>query len=404
MLGHRNFSSLRNYNTRIYFIGQSISLVGTWTQVIALSWLVLQMTGSGTALGLIHAAHFLPLLLLGAWGGLVADRRTKHTLLLATQITSALLSLLLGILVVTGTAELWMVFVITLGLGLVRVVDHPTRQALLYEMSGKDHVQNAMVMQGTIISVTRMVGPAVAGLLIATVGIGICFIINALSYLPMFAAMALLRVDELDVAPLVEKAQGQLREGFRYVMRTPVIRNNLIMIALIGTLVYEWPVVLPLLANFTFRGTASDYAFLMTGMGIGATFGGLMTARNRVVNQGMISVAALMVGLMVMLVALSPSLVFAVAAMGLVGFFAVRFDSLNSSMLQLTSAPEMRGRVMALWGVAFLGSSPIGGPIIGWISQYAGPRAGLMVGAGAAIIAAAFGYVTARRSRVILKP
>ncbi|HEX7259470.1 MAG TPA: MFS transporter [Candidatus Saccharimonadia bacterium] len=403
MLGHRNFSALRNYNYRIYFTGMSISLIGTWAQVIALSWLVLQMTGSGTALGLIHAAHFLPLLILGPWGGLVADRRTKHKLLLATQASSAILSLLLGVLVVTGTVQLWMVFVITLGLGLVRVVDHPTRQALIFEMAGKDHVQNAMVLQGTSVSVTRMLGPAIAGVLIATLGIGMCFIINAFSYIPMLVAMALLKVDELEVAPLIEKASGQLREGFRYVMKTPVIRNNLIMMAIIGTLAYEWAVVLPLLASFTFHGEAADYALLMTALGIGATIGGLYTARYRSVTQPMISLAALMLGAMVVLVALAPSLLFAVVAMGLVGFFAVQFDSLNSSILQLTSSPEMRGRVMALWGVAFLGSSPIGGPLIGWICQLAGPRTGLLIGAVAAMAAATFGYVTTRRSSVILK-
>ncbi len=403
MLGHRTFSSLRNPIYRFYFASQIVSLAGTWAQVIALSWLVLQMTGSGTALGLIHAVHFLPLLLFGPWGGLIADRQMKHRLLLVTQSVSAILSLLLGILVMTGLAELWMVFAITLGLGMVRVFDHPARVTLIYEIAGRKHLQNAMAWNSTAISLTRMIGPAIAGLLIATVGIGMCFVINALSYLPMFAALTRIKPENLEAAPLLERAKGQLRDGFRYVWATPVLRNSLIMVALIGTLTYEWPVVLPLLARFSFDGNAADYAALMTAMGIGASIGGVYSSRHQKVAPWMISLSALMIGLAVMLVALAPTLTIALLAMGLVGFVAINFDTLSNTLVQLHSSPEMRGRVASLWGMAFLGSSPIGGPILGWVCQIGGPRTGLIVGALAAFAAAAFGYVTTRRAGAILK-
>ncbi len=396
MAGSHTFSSLRKPLFRQYFGAQLVSLAGTWAQVIALSWLVLEMTGSGTALGLIHAAHFLPLLLLGPWGGLVVDRRIKHKLLMVTQSISAMLSLLLGVLVVTGEIQLWQVFAITLCLGTVRVFDSPARFTIIYEMAGRKNLQNALAWNATSVSLTRMVGPAIAGLLIATVGIGVCFIVNAFSYLPILTVLARIKPDDLDATPLVERAKGQLRDGLRYAWRTPVLRNGLIMMALIGTLTYEWPVVLPLLARFSLDGTAADYAALVTSMGIGASIGGIVASRRRSVTPAMISLAALLVGMAVFLVALAPTLTWALLAMALVGFFAIGFDSLSNSLIQLNSTPEMRGRVIALWGVAYLGSSPIGGPILGWISQYAGPRAGLAVGGLAAVAASGFGYASSR--------
>ncbi len=394
--GARTFSALAIRNYRLWFIGQGISLSGTWMQTVAQGLLVLQITGSGTALGLVIALQTLPVLLFGPWGGVIADRFPKRSILYVTQTVSGVLALTLGILVATGMVQIWMVYVLAVGLGLMNVIDNPTRQSFVLEMVGKDALVNAVSLNSTEINLARVIGPTLAGVLIATVGIASCFIINGLSYIAVIAVMMAMRASELSPSPLAPRAAGQLREGLRYVWASPVMRTTLLMMAVIGTFTYEFQVSLPLFAEVTFGQGPAVYAAMTAAMGLGAVVGGLYTA-SRVAGTAMpLARAAFFFGLTVLIVSLMPSVPLALAALTAVGFFSISFIALGNSTLQLTSAPEMRGRVMALWTMAFLGSTPIGGPLIGAIGEHIGARPALALGGVAAIAAAAFGMVALR--------
>jgi MFS family permease len=393
----RTFFSLGIWNFRLYFIGQAISLSGTWMQTIGQSWLVLQITGSGTALGLVTALQFLPVLVLGPWGGVIADRFSKRTILYCTQSAASVLALVLGVLVATGWVRLWMVGLLAVCLGLVNTVDNPTRQTFVIEMVGKEQIQNAVSLNSVLVNLARVIGPAIAGALIASVGLASCFLVNAASYIAVLISLRMMHAEHLHSGVLVARASGQLREGFRYVRSTPVLRNVLLMMAIIGTLSYEFQVILPLFAQFTLGGGAGTYAALTVSMGVGSVIGGLYTASRGRVVPGMLISAAFLFGLVILAAAIAPNLAFAMAALVLVGVFSINFLSLGNTTLQLESVPEMRGRVMALWTVAFLGSTPIGGPIVGWIGEHAGPRWGLGLGGLAALIAGTLGFRTLGR-------
>lgn len=390
----RTFASLGTRNFRLYFVGQSISLSGTWMQTVGQAWLVLQITGSGTALGLITALQFLPILVLGPWGGVVADRFPKRRILYVTQAVSGVLALVLGLLVASGAVRLWMVGVLAFCLGLVNAVDNPARQTFVLEMVGKAQLQNAVSLNSVLVNLARVIGPALAGVLITSVGLASCFNVNAASYIAVLTALWMMDSGEFHPAPVVARAKGQLREGFRYVRSTPLLRHVLLMMAIIGTLSYEFQVILPLFAQFTLHGGAGTFAALTGAMGVGSVIGGLYTAGRRHVTPEMLVRASLLFGVVILAAAVAPNLALAIGALVLVGIFSINFLSLGNTTLQLESVAEMRGRVMALWAVAFLGSTPVGGPIIGWIGQHAGPRWGLAVGGFAALSAAALGFRT----------
>ncbi len=388
----RTISSLAVHNFRLYFFGQMVSLSGTWMQSVAQAWLVLKLTGSGTALGLLVALQFLPVLLLGPLGGLVADRCDKRRLLYATQTSAGLLALALGILVSFDVVRLWMVFALAAGFGLVNAVDSPARQTFVHEMVGAHELPNAVTLNSVMVNLARAVGPAVAGALIATVGLGPCFLINAGSYLAVLTALALMRAHELHPTAPQPRAKGQLREGFRYVRSTPALSTPLLMMAVIGTLAYEFGVILPLMARFTFHGDAGTYGLMSSCMGIGSVVGGLYVASHRRVGGTALALNAVAFGVVLLMAAAAPNLAIELVALVLIGVTSIGFLSRGNATLQLTTAPEMRGRVMALWAVAFLGSTPIGGPIIGWIGQNLGPRYGLGLGGLAALAAGAWAY------------
>ncbi len=371
-------------------------------QTIAQSWLVLKITGSGTALGLVTALQHLPVLLLGPLGGVIADRFSKRKILFVTQSVFGLLALILGILVATDTVQLWMVNVLAFMFGLVNAVDNPTRQTFVVEMVEKEQLGNAIALNSTQVNVARVIGPAIAGILIATVGLAWCFAINAVSYIAVLAALFIMRTDDLHPIVPVPRTKGQLREGFRYVASNPLLRDTLIMMAIIGTLSYEFNVILPLFARFTFYGDARTYAALTSAMGLGSIIASLFTASRKKRSPEILVRAMLLFGMSMLLVAIAPNFTVALIAMVLVGAFSINVVTLGNVMLQLESTPEMRGRVMALWTVAFLGSTPIGGPIIGWIGEYAGPRWGLAVGGFAALVAAGLGKMRFRRPSFVL--
>lgn len=396
----RTFSALRFRNYRLYFFSQAVSFSGTWMQVIAQSWLVLELTGSGTALGTVLAMQFLPTLLLAPYGGMIADRLDKRRLIMVTQTVAGSLALLLGVVTLTGVVELWMVYVIAACFGAVTAVDNPSRQTFVMEMVGPADVSNAVTLNSVVVNAARAVGPAIGGVLIAAVGTGMCFVVNAVSYGPVIIALACIRRAELHPSARSPRAPRQLREGLHYAWRTPAVRTTLIMLLVIGTLTYEFSTTLPLFAEFTFGAGASGLAMMTSLMGAGAVVGGLVVAGSGMPTPRRLVLVAASFGVFVCVLAVMPSLALACVVLPFVGAASVGTISLSNATLQLSSDPTLRGRVMALFSMALLGSTPIGGPIVGWIAEHFSPRVSLMLGGIAALAAAAFGWrslVVARR-------
>lgn len=385
----RTFSALVVPNYRRYALGQAVSLSGTWMQRVAQAWLVLELGGSGTDVGVVTALQFLPLLVLGAWAGLVVDRVDKRRLLVATQSASGALALVLGVLTATGAVRLWMVMLLATGLGFAHLLDVPGRQSFVFEMVGPDQLTNAVTLNSVTVNAARMLGPALAGLLIATTGLATCFLVNAASYLVVVAAFARMRGDDLHRSAAVVRGPGQLREGLAYVWHEPALRAPLLAMAVVGALAYEFQVILPLLARFTFDGGAGTYGAMTACMGLGAVVAGLVIAgRNRSGPRSLVR-AAYVFGGLILVTSLAPTLALVMVALVGVGGASIAFLALGNANLQLATAPEMRGRVMALWSIAFLGTTPIGGPLVGWVGEHLGPRAGLALGGIATIVAAA---------------
>jgi MFS family permease len=394
--GRNTFASLGVRNYRLYFIGQAISLSGSWMQVVAQSWLVLHLTGSGTALGTVTALQFLPMLVAAPYGGVIAGRFSKRKLLFATQAVSGLLALVLGVLVTTGSIRLWMVYLLALGLGLVNALDNPARQTFVHDMVGTGQLRNAVALNSIEVNLSRVVGPAVAGLVIATLGLGPCFLINAASFVAVLVCLWMMSSEELHRSERLERRRGQLREGFVYAMKTPTVRTVLLMMFLVGTFTYEFMVTMPLMAKYVFHSGAGVNALLTSALGIGAVVGGLATAGRGKADVANLSAAALGFGVCTALVAVAPTLPLAVAAMVATGVFSLRFTALCNTILQLESTPEMRTRVMALWAVAFMGSTFFGGPAIGWIGEHAGARWALGLGGGVGVLTAGLGLLAVR--------
>jgi MFS family permease len=392
-LGNRTFAALRTRNYRLFISGQAVSMSGTWMQSVAQSWLVLKLTGSGTALGLVVAAQFVPTLLGGPWGGLVADRFDSRRLLLGTQTVAGLLALVLGVLTVTDRVELWMVYVLAAGLGMVTAIDNPTRQTFVMAMVGPADVANAVTLNSVVVNAARIVGPGLAGVVISTLGVGPCFLLNAVSFLAVILVLALMRPSELHHSERAPRARGQLREGFRYVRSTPGLRVPLIMMAVIGTLAYEFTVTLPLLSEFTFDAGSGGFAAMSALMGAGAVLGGLVTASLGPPTPRRLCIMAAAFGILISAAAVSPNLVIALAVMPVLGAASVSVIAQSNATLQLAAAPQLRGRVMALFSVAFLGSTPIGGPIVGFVAEHGNPRLALGLGAAASVLAAVYGWV-----------
>ena len=384
----RTFQSLRVRNYRLYFTAQLISNSGTWMDRVAQAWLVLHLTGSGFDLGLVTGLQFLPMLLFGPWGGLVADRVNKRRLLYFTQAGGGLIALALGILVETHAIRLWQVFLLAFLLGVTNLFDNPARQTFVFEMVGKEDLPNAVSLNSVVMNASRVIGPAVGGVVITVVGLGVCFLANAASFLAVLVALALMRTSELHTIAPVVRAKGQLRDGFRYVWRTPSLRNTLIAMAVIGIFAYNFQVTLALLATVTFHGGAGSYAVLTSCMGVGAIAGGLTVAHRGRPTPRLLQGVALTFGALLAVVAVAPSLALAAVVIVFMGAASIAFIATANSELQLQAQPAMRGRVMALYSMAFLGSTPIGGPLIGAISEWTNPRVSIAVGAIATLLAA----------------
>lgn len=375
----RSFNSLQVPNYRRYFVGQMISLSGTWMQTVAALWLILTLTGSGVAVGLTTALQFLPMLLVGAWGGLLADRVPKRRLLIATQALMAIPAVFLFAVTAAGVVAPWMVFLAVFAMGSVNAIDNPTRQSFVYEMVGPDRIVNAVSLNSVIVQMARIVGPAVAGLLIAGFGVVPCFGLNALTFVAMIAALWGMDPRALHAEPVAPRAPGAIRAGLRYVLRTPELVVPLALMALVGTLGFNFQVVLPLLAKFSFDGGASTYAAMVSAMAVGSIGGALVNGAHGRTGPRLIAGGALAFGVLGLLCALMPTLALELPLLALLGAAAVTFAATVNSTLQLSVAPEMRGRVMALYSVVFLGSTPIGGPLTGWLSETYDPRVALLL-------------------------
>jgi MFS family permease len=391
------FRSLRTRNFRLFFTGQTISQTGTWMEMVAAIWLVLQLTDSGVALGLVTAAQFLPLLLFGAWTGLLSDRLDRHRLMLAAQVVFALLAGLLAVLVTTGAYNVAVIYLFRLGFGVITALDNPARRALVNDLVSRDDVANAVGLNSTIMTGSRVIGPALAGVLIAGPGVEWCFILNAVSYVAVITALVRMDRSRFRTSPRVPRAKGQLREGFAYVRRTPEMVLPLILVAVIGTLAFNYQVTLPLLAERSLGGDATTFTLLFSTMSVGSVIGALQVARRHDITLNVLLRASLGMAVSVAALALAPSAPLAMVASAAVGFYGIFLISGASALVQIQADPAMRGRVLALFSMVFLGSTPIGGPIIGWISETFNPRVGLAVGSAAAVVAALWATRRLRR-------
>jgi MFS family permease len=385
------FAALAVPNFRRYVSGQSLSLIGTWVETVAQALLVLRLTHSGIALGLTTAARYAPILIFSPYSGLLVDRYSKRRVLLVTQTGLGLVSATLGAAVLAGHIRLWQVFVLAVLFGLLSAVDNPARQAFVQEVVGHDLVRNAVTLNSTSVNVARVIGPTIAAVLVSTVGIGWCFVVNAVSF--GFVIVSLLSLDtrRLHPVPPVPRGRGQLRAGLRYAAGVPAIIRPLLMMALVGTFTFEFEVSLPLLAQTTFHGTSSTYSWLLGGMGAGAVVGGLYAARSASTGVPRLIKASLGYAIAVGLVAVAPTLATAIAACVLAGVASVIFLTTGNATVQLASDPEYRGRITALWSMALAGSTPIGSPVIGALSDVASPRYALGLGALACLAAVIVG-------------
>jgi MFS family permease len=366
-------------------------------QVVAEMWLVLQLTHSGFAVGVAAALQFAPMLIGGAWGGLIADRFDKRRLLIVSQTAMALPALALLALTASGAIELWMLYLLICARGAVNAIDNPARQAFLVELVGPDRLVNAVSLGSALVNGARTLGPGIAGIVIATVGVVPCFGLNALSFAAMILALRGMDTAALrPVTPTVRKP-GQVRNGLRYVRATPELLIPLALMAIVGTFTFNFQTLLPLLATFGYGGGAGAYATLTTAMGLGAIAGAVANGARSRVRPALLAGAAAAFGALVIAAAAAPSLALAAVVLVPVGAASVIFAASVNSFLQLAVAPHMRGRVMALYSIVFMGSTPIGGPLMGWIAGAAGPRTALALGGVVALGAAAWARATFAR-------
>jgi MFS family permease len=395
---HRTFHAIgHSRNFRLFFAGQAVSVSGTWMQMVAAAWLVLHLTGSGVALGIDTALAFGPMLFLGPLGGAFADRHDKRRILIGTQIAFGLLALALFAIVATGVVVLWMVYALSFLQGVVTSFDQPTRQSFFAEMVEPRDLPNAVSLNSAVMTGTRIVGPALAGVLIAGVGMEWCFLINAVSYVAVIFGLLAMRTEELSPHRAPREA-GAIREGLRYVWRTGELRRPLVLMSILYLFSFNYSVLMPLFAQRTFDGDAGTLGLLLSVMGIGSLGGALVMAGRGRAGERRLALAAVGVGIVSTIVAFAPSLSLAVVAMVPLGVASIVFFITANSTLQLASRPDMRGRVMALYGVVFLGTTPIASPVAGWVGEHLNARVGIAGGGVMAVVTGLVGlWLLARR-------
>ncbi|GGV76632.1 MFS transporter [Streptomyces griseoloalbus] len=391
------FSSLRIRNYRLFFLGQVVSNTGTWMQRIAQDWLVLSLTGSSAAVGITTALQFLPMLLFGLYGGVLVDRLRKRPTLLVTQTAMALTAIALAALTLTGHVQVWHVYLAAFAVGLATVVDNPARQSFVSELVGPGQLQNAVSLNSANFQSARLVGPAVAGVLITGVGTGWAFLLNGLSFIAPLTGLMLMRGRELHAVERAPRGKGQLREGLRYVAGRPELIWPIVLVGFIGTFAFNFPVYLSAFADDVFDGGAGAYSLFNTLAAVGSVSGALLAARRGTARLRLLILGALAFGVVEIVAAVSPALWMFALLMIPLGLFAMTVNVTTNTSLQMATDPAVRGRVMALYMMVFLGGSPVGAPIVGWITDTYGARVGLAAGGAiAALAAAVIGLILAR--------
>ncbi|MGZ4141706.1 MAG: MFS transporter [Actinomycetota bacterium] len=399
----RTFSSLHIRNYRLYFVGQLVSVSGTWIQWVAQSYLIIYtLHKGGVVLGIATALQFFPMFVGGMWGGIIADRFDKRITLIWTQALQALLAAALGLLVIAGVVQIWHIYVLAFLFGVVTVVDMPARQAFVTEMVGSSEVPNAVALNSAVFNGGRLIGPAFAAVLIKLFhnDTGPAFLINAASFAAVIFALWAMDPSKLERAPRAPRASGQLREGLRYVRRTPVLLDTLFIITIVATFGFNFTIVLPLMAKFTFHGGAGIYGLLSSIMAVGSIGGALFVAGRRKPTMRFLVATAFIFGAALLVAAYAPTIALEALLLIPVGMTSMAFIATANSTLQLSAPAIMRGRVMAIYSLLFVGGTAIGGPAAGWVSQTYGPRTGLAFGAVLSILAAVILWVRARGERV----
>ncbi|MDQ0775472.1 MFS family permease [Streptomyces aurantiacus] len=383
------FSSLKIRNYRLFFTGQVVSNTGTWMQRIAQDWLVLSLTGSSAAVGFTTALQFLPMLLFGLYGGVLVDRLPKRPTLLATQAAMGLTGLALAFLTLGGHVQVWHVYVAAFAVGLATVIDNPARQSFVAEMVGPGQLQNAVSLNSANFQSARLVGPAVAGLLITGFGTGWAFLLNGLSFVAPIAGLLLMRSRELNEVERTPRGKGQLREGLRYVAGRPDLMWPIILVGFIGTFGFNFPVWLSAYADDVFHAGAGGYSLFNTLMAVGSVAGALLAARRGTTRLRVLIAAAVAFGVLEILAALAPSYWLFALLMVPIGMAGLTVNVTANTAVQMGTDPAMRGRVMALFMMVFMGGTPLGAPVVGWITDAYGPRVGFAAGGVVSALAAA---------------
>lgn len=393
------FASLEHRNFKLFFWGQLISNSGNWLTTVAITLLVLRRTGSGTAVGLLSACQFGPILILSAWAGLVADRSDKRKLLYITQSLEMAQSAVLAALAFWPGSPTWAFFVVALAGGCMLAFDNPGRRSFVNEMVSRAHVTNAVTLYSAMVNLSRLVGPAIGGLLIVTVGYGWCFTADAVSYLVVLAALVAMRSSELRRGPVTRRGRGQIREGFRYVRATPILRMSFLMLLVVGTVSYNFTVTFPLFVEHGLHRSGADYTFLYSVFSAGAVLGTMVVARRRTVSYRSLVVSSASLGVAMLALSAVPDMTGAYLLGALVGATSVSYMTATTAIAQLRADSNMVGRVLALQTVLLIGTTPVGGPLLGALSDAAGGRAPMVVGGAGALAAAALGAYGARRYR-----
>jgi MFS family permease len=395
------FRSLHLRSFRLFFVGQLISQIGNWLTLIAQTLLVLHLTDSGVALGWLAAAQFGPVLVFGAFAGLVADRRDKRTLLLVVQAVAMVQSFALAALAFQDSPPVWAIYAIAAVGGLATAFDNPARRSFVVELVPKEDITNAVSLNSALMTGSRVIGPAIGGLLVAGAGFGWAFLLDGVSYVAVLVALWRIDPETVHRAPIQVRGKGQIRDGLRYAWATTELRVPLLMMTIIGTLAFNFQTVLPLFAERDLRGGELTFSLLMSVVSLGSLAGALGAARRRDVGVRTVSLAAAGFGLSMLLLALAPGQPIAFTVGVAMGFTSITFMTTSTAIVQLRADPSMRGRVLALQAIVFLGSTPIGGPILGAVSEHLGARWGLGLGAVATLAAAAYGLAAMRRERTL---
>jgi len=397
------FRSLNNFNYRLWAGGALVSNIGTWMQRTAQDWIVLtQLThNNATAVGIVMALQFGPQALLLPLTGYAADHFDRRKLLIVTQAAMGALALGLGILTVAGVVQLWQVYLFALLLGCVTAFDAPARQTFVSELVEEHELSNAVALNSTSFNAARMIGPAVAGVLIAVIGAGWVFLLNAVSFAAVLASLCLLRQDELHLRARAAPVRGSLAAGFRYIWGRPDLKAILLMFFLIGTFGLNFPIFISTVSVSVFHAGAHQYGFLSSIMALGSVTGALLAARREKPRMAFLLAGAGIFGGGLVLAALMPSYGLFALALVLIGIAAQTFTTTANSMVQLTTEPAMRGRVMAILLALALGGTPLGAPVVGWVADTFGPRWALMVGAASGLVAAWVGIRYLRKHRAM---